>query len=260
MALLGGISGGATRDLILNKVPGASTNPAYLVLCLAAGVIGYLVAYTSGQLFREGLFQFMTSFSLPWYAPIGAQAGTAAGLPIVGALALAIIGPTAGRYFIDVSSGVHRSSSFVASGSSARHSSRGSSGSSAMPLGCPRGGAPASRSSSASPSAWPPSTEAGRSPWLRNPRGPTSTVTAARCWAARSRESRNVSYATSGWSSRINGPRADARSTDGSQMSALTRMASSDRLTAVHADVASSPSSPLAHPRRRPKGRRRTTS
>jgi uncharacterized membrane protein YeiH len=106
MALLGGIGGGVTRDVILNKVPGAFTNPAYILLCLAAGVVGYLIAFGSGQLFREGLFQFMTSFSLPWYAIAGAAAAEAAHLPILGVLALAVIGPTAGRWYIDVSSGV----------------------------------------------------------------------------------------------------------------------------------------------------------
>jgi len=106
MALLGGIGGGVTRDVILNKIPGAFLNPAYILLCLAAGIVGYLIAFSSGQLFREGLFQFMTSFSLPWYAIAGAQAAEIAHLPILGVLAMAVIGPTAGRWYIDVSSGV----------------------------------------------------------------------------------------------------------------------------------------------------------
>jgi uncharacterized membrane protein YeiH len=106
MALLGGIGGGVTRDVILNKIPGAFTNPAYILLCLAAGIVGYLIAFASGQLFREGLFQFSTSFSLPWYAIAGAQAAEAAHLPVLGVPALAVIGPTAGRYYIDISSGV----------------------------------------------------------------------------------------------------------------------------------------------------------
>jgi uncharacterized membrane protein YeiH len=106
MALLGGIGGGTTRDLIVNRIPGAFTNSAYITLCLVAGVIGYRIAYAKGQLFREGVFQFMTSFSLPWYAIVGAQTGVSVGLPIVGCLGLAVIGPTAGRYFIDITSGV----------------------------------------------------------------------------------------------------------------------------------------------------------
>jgi uncharacterized membrane protein YeiH len=106
MALMGGIGGGVARDVLLNKVPSALTNPAYIVLCLVAGVIGYRLAYAKGQLFREGIFQFMTSFSLPWYAIVGAAAATKAGLPIWGTLLIAVIGPTAGRYAIDVTSGV----------------------------------------------------------------------------------------------------------------------------------------------------------
>jgi uncharacterized membrane protein YeiH len=106
MALLGGIGGGATRDIIVNDVPSSFTNSAFIVLCLLAGLVGYAVAYDKGQLFREGLFQFATSFSLPWYAMVGAQTGIEHGLPVVGALALAVIGPTTGRYLIDLSCGV----------------------------------------------------------------------------------------------------------------------------------------------------------
>ncbi|HUL85632.1 MAG TPA: TRIC cation channel family protein [Actinomycetota bacterium] len=106
MAVLGGIGGGVTRDVLLNTMPAALTNPAYIVLCLAFGVIGYQLAYAKGQLFREGLFQFMTSFSLPMYAIVGAQKAESTGLPIAGVLLIAVIGPTAGRWYIDISSGV----------------------------------------------------------------------------------------------------------------------------------------------------------
>jgi uncharacterized membrane protein YeiH len=106
MALVGGLGGGITRDILLNKVPSALTNPAYITLCLGFGVLGYLFAYDKSQLFREGVFQFMTSFSLPWYAIIGAWAGVNAGIPVLGCILLAVVGPTAGRYFIDITSGV----------------------------------------------------------------------------------------------------------------------------------------------------------
>jgi len=106
MALVGGIGGGITRDVMLGQVPGALTNPAYVTLCLVFGVIGYHLAFAEGQLFREGLFQFATSFSLVFYAIVGAQKGVEAGIPVLGALVLAIVAPTAGRWMIDVSSGV----------------------------------------------------------------------------------------------------------------------------------------------------------
>ena len=106
MALLGGLGGGITRDVLVGDVPSALTNPAYITLALLFGLIGYSVAYKGGQLFREGMFQFMTSFSLPWYAIVGAQKGVGAGIPILGCVLLAVVGPTAGRWYIDLSSGV----------------------------------------------------------------------------------------------------------------------------------------------------------
>lgn len=106
MALLGGLGGGITRDVLLGDVPSAFLNPAYITLCLAAGAIGYVFAYGRGELFREGWFQFMTAFSLPWYAIVGAQKAIDQGIPVLGAILLAIVGPTAGRWLIDVSSGV----------------------------------------------------------------------------------------------------------------------------------------------------------
>jgi uncharacterized membrane protein YeiH len=106
MALLGGLTGGIVRDILLGNLPAAFTNPAYITLSLAFGVIGYSIAYTRGQLFREGIFQFMTSFSLVWFAIVGAQAGVVDHIPVLGCILLAVISPTAGRWLIDVSSGV----------------------------------------------------------------------------------------------------------------------------------------------------------
>lgn len=105
MALLGGLGGGITRDVLLAKIPSAISNPAYITLAIGFGLVGYFLAYGEGQLFREGFFQFMTAFSLPWYAIVGAQAGVKAGLPVLGCLFLALVGPTAGRYYIDITSG-----------------------------------------------------------------------------------------------------------------------------------------------------------
>ena len=106
MALLAGLGGGITRDVLLADVPVALTNPAYITLALTFGVLGYVLAYAQGQLFREGLFEFMTSFSLPWYAIVGAQIGVEHGVPVLGCLLLAVITATAGRYYVDLSSGV----------------------------------------------------------------------------------------------------------------------------------------------------------
>ena len=106
IAMIGGITGSVTRDLLVNEIPAALTNPAYITLSLAAGIIGYLVALKPGELFREGLLQFVTSASLPWFAIVGAQKGVQVGLPTIAVLMLAVASATAARYVIDVSSGV----------------------------------------------------------------------------------------------------------------------------------------------------------
>ncbi|MDG3009490.1 hypothetical protein G4X40_04950 [Rhodococcus sp. D2-41] len=106
MALIGGIGGGVSRDVLLGEIPSAFTNSAFIVLCLVCGLVGYCVSFARGQLFREGLFQFMTSLSLPWYTIVGVSKASEHDIPVLGAIAIGVIGPTAGRYIIDVSCGV----------------------------------------------------------------------------------------------------------------------------------------------------------
>jgi uncharacterized membrane protein YeiH len=106
LAVFGGIGGGITRDVLLNEIPGSLTDARYLFLCLAAGLVAYFVAYNKAQRFRETTYQFLTSFSLPWYAVVGVQKGLEAQLPVIGAVFLGVVGPTAGRYLIDVTCGV----------------------------------------------------------------------------------------------------------------------------------------------------------
>jgi uncharacterized membrane protein YeiH len=106
MAVIGGIGGGVARDIVLNDVPAAFTNPWYLIFCTLMAVIALKLSYSTGQRFKIGLFRFMTAFSLPWYAIVGANKALEANLPIVAAIAIGVIGPTAGRYFIDIISGI----------------------------------------------------------------------------------------------------------------------------------------------------------
>ena len=105
LAIFGGIGGGVSRDVLLNKIPGALTNPWYLILCVLAGIVGMLISFKGGQKFRETFYQFMTAFSLPWYAAIGVAAALAAGLPDIAAVAIGVVGPTAGRFLIDITAG-----------------------------------------------------------------------------------------------------------------------------------------------------------
>lgn len=106
LAILGGIAGGVSRDVILNDVPAALTNPWYLILCLGAAGIALMIHYRVGQAIRDGLFQFMTAFSLPWYAAVGANKALEADQPYIAAVLIGVLGATAGRYLVDLTSGV----------------------------------------------------------------------------------------------------------------------------------------------------------
>jgi uncharacterized membrane protein YeiH len=82
------------------------TNPWYIILIIVAWIIGLQTAWSSGQKYRETYFQIMTSFSLPWYAVVGVEKGLQAHWPLLGAVVLGVVGPTAGRFLIDIASDV----------------------------------------------------------------------------------------------------------------------------------------------------------
>ena len=105
LAIFGGIGGGVSRDVLLNRIPSALTNPWYIFVCLLAGAVSIFISYRAGQKFRESFYQFMTAFSLPWYAAIGVNAALSAGLPDIAAILIGVIGPTAGRFLIDLTAG-----------------------------------------------------------------------------------------------------------------------------------------------------------
>ncbi len=106
LAFAGGIGGGIVRDVLVNKVPSPLINPWYLILCFNAAALALIVDYASAARFKDGLFQFMTAFTLPWYAIVGAQAALAAHLGYLAAVLIGIIATTAGRWIIDVACNV----------------------------------------------------------------------------------------------------------------------------------------------------------
>ena len=52
------------------------------------------------------LFDFMSAFSLPWYAAVGANKALEAQLPYLACILIGVVGPTAGRFLIDITSSV----------------------------------------------------------------------------------------------------------------------------------------------------------
>jgi uncharacterized membrane protein YeiH len=106
IAVFGGIGGGVSRDVLLNDIPAALTNPLYLILCAVAGFLALRVSGVLDTDRTARIFDFMSAFSLPWYAVVGTDKALDADLPYVACIAIGIVGPTAGRFFIDLTCGV----------------------------------------------------------------------------------------------------------------------------------------------------------
>jgi uncharacterized membrane protein YeiH len=109
MAFFGGIGGGVTRDVLLNDIPGPIRNPAYLVVCLLMGLLGlaiYTYSESKEEQFRTRTLAFFKSFTLPWFAILGAAKALEHDLGIFAAIIIGIMATTAGGVFIDLFSGV----------------------------------------------------------------------------------------------------------------------------------------------------------
>lgn len=106
LAVFGGIGGGVARDVLLNDIPSALTNAWYLILTPLAGLLALRIAGNLDQARTARLFDFMSMFSLPWYAAVGANKALEANLPYLACILIGVVGPTAGRFLIDITSSV----------------------------------------------------------------------------------------------------------------------------------------------------------
>jgi len=109
MAYFGGIGGGVSRDVLLNDIPSPLKSPVYIVVCLLMGVLGlaiYRYADSKEERFRKRTLAFFKSFTLPWFAILGAHKSLDHGLGIFSAIVIGLISTTAGGIFIDVCSDV----------------------------------------------------------------------------------------------------------------------------------------------------------
>jgi uncharacterized membrane protein YeiH len=109
MAFFGGIGGGVTRDVLLNDIPGPLRDPTYLFICVLMGLLGlaiYRYADSREERFRTRTLAFFKSFSLPWFAILGAHRALEHNLGIFAAVVIGLIATTAGGVLIDLFSGV----------------------------------------------------------------------------------------------------------------------------------------------------------
>ena len=109
MAFFGGIGGGVSRDLMLSEIPGPFLQPIFLVVCVLMGLLGlaiYRWADSREEHFRTRTLAFFKSFTLPWFAILGAHKALEHDLGVFAAIVIGVIATTAGGVFIDLFSGV----------------------------------------------------------------------------------------------------------------------------------------------------------
>jgi len=109
MAFFGGIGGGISRDVLLNELPAPLQDPTYLLVCVLMGLLGlaiYRYLESREERFRTRTLAFFKSFTLPWFAIVGAHKALDHGLGIYSAIVIGLIATTAGGVFIDLFSGV----------------------------------------------------------------------------------------------------------------------------------------------------------
>jgi uncharacterized membrane protein YeiH len=109
MGFIGGVGGGISRDVLLNDVPGPLEHVSFLIACLSMGLLGLALDYYSvrkGERFRARTLAVVKSFTLPWFAVLGAAKAIEHDLGIFAAIVVGVIATTAGGVLIDLISGV----------------------------------------------------------------------------------------------------------------------------------------------------------
>jgi len=109
MAFFGGIGGGVARDVLLNDIPAPIKDPKYILVCLLMGLLGLAIcryAASKEEEFRTRTLAFFKSFTLPWFAILGAHKALDHDLGFFAAVLVGLLATTAGGVLIDLFSRV----------------------------------------------------------------------------------------------------------------------------------------------------------
>ena len=109
MGFFGGIGGGMTRDVALAQLPSPLKDWRYFVVCVVMGFLGlaiYRYADSKEEWFRTRVLAYFKSFTLPWFAILGAHKALEHNLGFFGAVLVGLIATNAGGVFIDLFSNV----------------------------------------------------------------------------------------------------------------------------------------------------------
>lgn len=99
MGYLGGIGGGCTRDLLLSEFPAPLHGPAYPAVCVLMSLLAltiYRYSQSWEERFRTKFIAYLKSFTLPWFAILGAHKALDHNLGIFAAIIVGVIATTAG--------------------------------------------------------------------------------------------------------------------------------------------------------------------
>ena len=109
LALFGGIGGGVARDVLLSDLPSPVKDPRYILVCVLMGYLGMAIyRYTASreESFRTKTLAFFKSFTLPWFAVLGAHKALEHHLGFFSAILVGLLATTAGGVLIDLFSDV----------------------------------------------------------------------------------------------------------------------------------------------------------
>lgn len=109
LGFFGGIGGGMTRDVALAQLPSPLQDWRYFVVCLLMGLLGlaiYKYADSKEEWFRTRVLAYFKSFTLPWFAILGAHKALDHHLGVFGAILVGVIATNAGGVLIDLFSGI----------------------------------------------------------------------------------------------------------------------------------------------------------
>jgi uncharacterized membrane protein YeiH len=109
LGFFGGIGGGMTRDVALAQLPSPLKDWRYFVVCVLMGLLGlaiYRYADSKEEWFRTRVLAYFKSFTLPWFAVLGAHKALEQHLGLFGAILVGVIATNAGGVLIDLFSGV----------------------------------------------------------------------------------------------------------------------------------------------------------
>src|SRR5271155_4765050 len=109
MAFFGGIGGGVKRGVLLSEIPSPLKDSTYFFVCLLMGILGlaiYRYADSREERFRTRTLAFFKSFTLPWFAILGAHKALDHDLGVYAAIFVGLAATTAGGVLIDLFSGV----------------------------------------------------------------------------------------------------------------------------------------------------------